>query len=81
MKSDIVAITDHIKDFSIEKDILGEYIEDQVSERTTIILVWHKQIDKVFLDKYPAIRAVVRYGVGYDNIDIDYCKKKNIRIF
>ena len=78
MKPDIVAITDHIKDFSIEKEILGEHIEDQVSKRTTIILVWHKKIDKVFLDKYPAIRAVVRYGVGYDNIDIDYCKKKNI---
>tara|TARA_B100000886_G_scaffold183256_1_gene125753 strand:- start:1519 stop:2475 length:957 start_codon:yes stop_codon:yes gene_type:complete len=78
MKSDIIAITDHIKDFSIEKEILGKYLEDKLSKRTTIILVWHKQIDKVFLDKYPAIRAVVRYGVGYDNIDIDYCKKKNI---
>ena len=28
--------------------------------------------------KHPSIRAIVRYGVGYDNIDIDYCKNKKI---
>ena len=80
MKLDYVAITDHIKNFSIEKKLLGKYFEDKVSDKTTIILVWHKQIDKEFLTNHPSIRAVVRYGVGYDNIDIDYCKKKNILV-
>ncbi len=78
MKSDFVAITDHIKDFSIEKKLLGKYFEDKISKKTSIILVWHKLIDEKFLNNYPAIRAVVRYGVGYDNIDLDFCKKKNI---
>ena len=78
MKSDLVAITDHIKDYSIEKNFLGKYLEDKISNKTTIILVWHKLIDKDFLNKYPSIRAVVRYGVGYDNIDINFCKQKNI---
>ena len=33
MNSDFVAITDHIKDFSIEKKLLGEYFEDEVSNK------------------------------------------------
>ena len=78
MISDVVAVTDHIKNFSIERKILGKYFDDKISERTTIILVWHKKIDRNFLKKYPSVRAIVRYGVGYDNIDIDYCRSKKI---
>ena len=78
MKSDLVAVTDHIQNFSIEKDILGDFFENEISNKTTILLVWHKLIDEEFLLKYPSVRALVRYGVGYDNIDLDFCKKKNI---
>ena len=78
MISDIVAVTDHIKNFKIEKKLLGNYFDEKVSQNTTIILVWHEKVDSNFLAKYPSIRAIVRYGVGYDNIDIDYCKNKKI---
>ena len=78
MKSDFVAVTDHIKEFSIEKKILGRLFEDKVSNKTTILLVWHKDINENFLQNHPSIRAIVRYGVGYDNIDLNFCKKKNI---
>ena len=61
MITDSISITDHIKDFSIEKEILGNYLE-KISQKTTIILVWHKEIDKVFLQNHPSIRAIVRYG-------------------
>ena len=75
MKNDLVAVADHIKDFHIEKEILGKYFE-KIIKQTTIILVWHKIIDEEFLTNYPSIRAIIRYGVGYDNIDLDSCKKK-----
>ena len=78
MKPDFIAVTDHIEDFSIEREILGEFFEDKISEKTSIILVWHKEINENFLRNYPSIRAIVRYGVGYDNIDLDFCKKNNI---
>ena len=78
MKKDLVAVTDHIKEFSIEKKLLGKYFDDELSSKTSIILVWHEVINEDFLKKYPSIRAIVRYGVGYDNIDIEYCKKNNI---
>ena len=76
--TDIVAVTDHIKDFSIERNLLGDYFDNNLSNKTTIILVWHKEINESFLKKYPLIRAIVRYGVGYDNIDLEYCKKNKI---
>ena len=76
--ADIVSVTDHIKNFSIEKKVLNKNFEDKLSKRTTIILVWHKIIDESFLTNHPSIRAIVRYGVGYDNIDIEYCRKKKI---
>ena len=78
MISDIVAVTDHIKDFSIEKNFLGDYFNHNLSDKTTIVLVWHKEINEEFFKKYPSVRAVVRYGVGYDNIDIEFCKRNKI---
>tara|TARA_A100001388_G_C28773504_1_gene505538 strand:+ start:2241 stop:3197 length:957 start_codon:yes stop_codon:yes gene_type:complete len=78
MKNDLVAVTDHIKDFHIEKKILGRYFESKLSFKTTIILVWHKVIDEEFLINHPSIRAIIRYGVGYDNIDLASCKNRNI---
>ena len=78
MKPDFISVTDHIEDFSIEREILGEFFEDKISDKTSIILVWHKEINENFLRKYPSIRAIVRYGVGYDNIDLEFCKKNSI---
>ena len=75
METDFIAVTDHIKNFSIEKKILGDFFENKISNKTTILLVWHKLIDKEFLNNHPSVRAIIRYGVGFDNIDIDYCKK------
>ena len=80
MNSDIVAVTDHVKDFSIEKTFLGEYFDSQLSKQTTIILVWHKEINEAFFREHPKVRAVVRYGVGYDNIDLEFCKQNNILV-
>ena len=78
MKTDLISVTDHIKEFTIEKQILGGYFDEKISQKTSIILVWHKEINKVFLENHPSIRAIVRYGVGYDNIDLEFCKNKNI---
>jgi len=78
MTEHIVSVTDHIKNFAIEKEILGKHFNECISHKTTILLVWHKIIDEEFLLQYPSIRAIVRYGVGYDNIDIEFCKKNKI---
>jgi D-3-phosphoglycerate dehydrogenase len=35
------------------------------------ILLRHTKIDSAFLSELKNLTAIVRYGVGYDNIDID----------
>ena len=75
---DRIAVTDHIQNFSIEKKILGDFFDEKMTDQTTILLVWHKIIDAEFLLQNPSVRAIVRYGVGYDNIDIEFCKQRNI---
>lgn len=39
------------------------------------ILVRHTRIDDRFLSGMKKLKAVVRYGVGYDNVDIDACTR------
>ncbi|KGG12044.1 MULTISPECIES: NAD(P)-dependent oxidoreductase [Prochlorococcus] len=80
MLKDSVAVTDYLREFSIEKEILGSYFSNVLSENTTIALVWTKGINKEFLSRYSNIRALVRYGVGYDNIDIEECMRRKILV-
>lgn len=44
------------------------------------ILVRHTQIDTEFLSKMKNLKAVVRYGVGYDNIDVAACTKFGVKV-
>ncbi len=44
------------------------------------ILVRHTRIDEEFLSKMKNLKAVVRYGVGYDNIDIEACTRFGVKV-
>ncbi len=44
------------------------------------LLVRHTQIDEEFLSQMKNLKAVVRYGVGYDNIDIDACSRFGVKV-
>ena len=44
------------------------------------ILVRHTRIDGEFLSKIINLKAVVRYGVGYDNIDIEACTRFGVKV-
>jgi len=44
------------------------------------ILVRELLIDEKALDSMGQLKAIVRYGIGYDNIDLDACRKRNIRV-
>jgi D-3-phosphoglycerate dehydrogenase len=37
-------------------------------------------INKTVIDALPELKMVSKYGVGLNNIDLDYCKEKNVRI-
>jgi len=44
------------------------------------LLVRWTEVDGDFLDALPGLRALVRYGVGYDNIDIGAASARDIRV-
>lgn len=44
------------------------------------LVVGVEQVDKAFIDACPKLKAVVKFGVGTDNIDIPYCQEKGIYV-
>lgn len=72
-----VYITDKITNPDIERDVLGDEISTELHEGIEVLLVWHKKITNEFIDSLPNLKAMVRYGVGYDVFqDLDYIKQK-----
>ena len=85
-----VVITDYFKETSIEKKIIGDKaniiclnqideskLSDQIND-ADVILVWHTEITDKTLKKLKNCKAIIRYGVGIDNIDTKAAKLKNI---
>ncbi len=44
------------------------------------ILVRHTVVDEAFLSKMKNLKAVVRYGVGYDNVDVQACTRFGVKV-
>ncbi len=51
-----------------------------LARNATGILVRELLIDKEALGLMPRLKAIVRYGVGYDNIDLETTRKRSIRV-
>ena len=75
-----VYITDYVTDPWIERDILGSDVACALTPDVEVLLVWHQRIDAAYLDKVPRLRAIVRYGVGFDNIDLEEARRRGIAV-
>ena len=72
-----VYITDYIENPDLENQALDNQISDS-KENAEVLLVWHEIINKEFLDSFPNLKGVVRYGVGYDMIDLKAIQDRNL---
>lgn len=82
----MIYITDYIERADLESDVIGDDLcsfSDKFIdyEKITVLLVWHFLVSESSLSKFPNVKSVVRYGVGFDNIDLEYCHAKGIRVF
>ena len=82
----MIYITDYVDNPDIELEVIGNKLcsfKDKSIEHSkiTVLLVWHLEINKDILDKFPNLKAIVRYGVGFDNIDLEFCKNNSIKVF
>jgi phosphoglycerate dehydrogenase-like enzyme len=73
-----VFITDYVSDPSIELDVLGDALTTTPTEDVEVLLVWHERIDDAYVDRFPRLRGVVRYGVGYDSLDLECLSRRGI---
>lgn len=80
LKVSKVYVTDYMEDLTVEKKILGGYLSADAHENIEVLLVFKKKINENYLSSYPNLKAVVQYGVGYDNNDLELLKKRNIML-
>lgn len=85
-----IVITDYVSNPTIEKKIFGkdfnivclnEENEELFSEEIIDadgILVWHARITDYTFKKLKKCKIIIKYGTGYDNINIEHCKKFKI---
>ncbi len=58
----------------------GNFAEKmKFAENADGILVRHTSINETFLSGMKNLKAVVRYGVGYDNVDVDACTRHGVK--
>lgn len=56
--------------------------ETKVKPKQVVVLVnVKKKIDKSLLDKYPNVKMIAVSFTGYDSVDLEYCKTKNIAVY
>lgn len=52
----------------------------ELAKDADAIIVGVDKIDKTVIDQCPKLKAVCKFGVGTDNIDVKYAKSKNIYV-
>ena len=92
---EIVVLDSGYKTYQFEKDLFERNgftfkvypsytgtIEDKIAfaHEATGLLVRHTNIDASFLSAMKNLKAIVRYGIGYDNIHLNACNQFGIKV-
>ena len=75
-----VFISDRITNPDIERNILGEYLATEPNSDIEILMVWHQVVDSAYLNNFPNLKGIIRYGVGFDKINLKDCAERNITV-
>ena len=92
MNKKIILITDRIQNPNFESEVFGKEYEiyfldnnlkdadNELLRTASGILVWHSLLDSDFLSKLNYCKGIVRYGTGFDNIDLNFARNLNIPV-
>lgn len=77
---------ENLKDYEIifptcEGKPTEQNILDVIDDKVIGIIAGTENITKSIINKAPNLKVISRYGSGLDNIDLEYVKSKNIKIF
>lgn len=73
-----VYITDYIANPDLERKVLGDLLVSTPQEDVEVLLVWHQKIDAAYMNRFPRLKGVVRYGVGFDSIDLECASSRGV---
>ncbi len=61
----------------------GEVTEDhsELPEAEVVLVRSKTKCTREYIDSAPALKMIIRGGVGLDNIDLEYAKQKGIKVF
>ncbi len=87
-----ILILDHVTNPNIESEILGDEFDvtclslipkeeqNQYLNSAQGLLVWHQEIDSELLNKLHNCKIIVRYGTGFDNVDLKVSRALGIDV-
>lgn len=61
-------------------DITPEELEEVIEDYDCMVVRSRTQVRKPVIDRARNLKAIVRAGVGLDNIDVDYAQEKGIQV-
>lgn len=64
----------------LEENLEDPAIHKELSEVHGLIVRTYTTVDSALLDRMPSLKVVGRAGVGLDNIDLDACATRGIRV-
>ena len=66
--------------FNVERKRFNENELIEYIDNADGLIIGLDEINKNIIDRLDKIKIISKFGVGLDNIDLDYCKEKNIFI-
>jgi D-3-phosphoglycerate dehydrogenase len=61
-------------------DYATQQEKDELLARADILMVRETPLPAELINKSPYLKGIARYGVGYDNVDIEYARSKHIPV-
>jgi glyoxylate reductase len=65
---------------AINRNLKKEELKEKIKDKEGIICLLTDQIDKEVIDSAPKLKIIANCAVGYDNIDVEYAKSKEIYV-
>ncbi len=77
--NELKTLTPHVKLNHATKKLTDDELVEFLSDVDGVILAL-EELNKEVIDKLPNLKVVSKFGVGLDNVDVEYCKQKGIKV-
>jgi D-3-phosphoglycerate dehydrogenase len=67
-------------DVDVKDDVTPEALEEIIPEYEAMVIRSRTKVREPLIDKASNLKAVIRAGVGLDNIDVEYAESKGIEV-